>query len=114
MDVSGRRLPEALSLLVDVLTTPTDTGNGGITHPFFRAPHTVEDMVADRDAIAAWARMSYGWMGRSPDYKAMAFRSATMSSTECGARKNGWVTPPLPVSVGTVRTSWCAGECSAS
>src|SRR5262249_61508617 len=23
-----------------------------------------------RDAIAQWARMSYGWMGRSPDYKA--------------------------------------------
>src|SRR5260370_34175541 len=25
---------------------------------------------SQRDAIAAWARMSYGWMGRSPDYKA--------------------------------------------
>ena len=30
----------------------------------------VEDLVADRDAIAEWARISYGWMGRSPDYKA--------------------------------------------
>jgi 4-hydroxyphenylacetate 3-monooxygenase len=29
-----------------------------------------EDVVGQRDAIAAWARMSYGWMGRSPDYKA--------------------------------------------
>ena len=27
-------------------------------------------MVKERDAIAAWARMTYGWMGRSPDYKA--------------------------------------------
>ena len=27
-------------------------------------------MIGQRDAIAAWARMSYGWMGRSPDYKA--------------------------------------------
>jgi 4-hydroxyphenylacetate 3-monooxygenase len=27
-------------------------------------------MVADRDAIAEWARVSYGWIGRSPDYKA--------------------------------------------
>ena len=26
--------------------------------------------MAQRDAIAQWARMSYGWMGRSPDYKA--------------------------------------------
>ena len=27
-------------------------------------------MVAQRDAIAAWARITYGWLGRSPDYKA--------------------------------------------
>ena len=54
----------------DVLTCPTDTGNGGFTHPFFRAPRSAEDLVAARDAIAAWARMTYGWMGRSPDYKA--------------------------------------------
>jgi 4-hydroxyphenylacetate 3-monooxygenase len=54
----------------DVLTTATDTGNGGYTHPFFRGPHSVEDMLADREAIATWARMTYGWLGRSPDYKA--------------------------------------------
>src|SRR4051812_42425223 len=36
----------------DVLTTSTDTGNGGFTHPFFRAARSVEDVVADRDAIA--------------------------------------------------------------
>ena len=54
----------------DVLTTTTDTGSGGITHPFFRTPYGSADMLADRDAIAEWARMTYGWMGRSPDYKA--------------------------------------------
>jgi 4-hydroxyphenylacetate 3-monooxygenase len=54
----------------DVLTCPTDTGNGGFTHRFFRAPQSAEDQVGDRDAIAQWARLSYGWMGRSPDYKA--------------------------------------------
>jgi 4-hydroxyphenylacetate 3-monooxygenase len=54
----------------DVLTVPTDTGSDGYTHSFFTTPHTVEDLVADQKAIAAWARMSYGWMGRSPDYKA--------------------------------------------
>ncbi|HEY3609910.1 MAG TPA: 4-hydroxyphenylacetate 3-hydroxylase N-terminal domain-containing protein [Pseudonocardiaceae bacterium] len=53
-----------------VLTTPTDTGSDGFTHPFFRTPHSAADLVADQKAIAAWARMSYGWMGRSPDYKA--------------------------------------------
>lgn len=54
----------------DVLTGPTDTGSGGYTHRFFTTPHSVDDLVADQRAIAEWARMSYGWMGRSPDYKA--------------------------------------------
>ena len=54
----------------DVLTVPTDTGNGGYTHAWFKAPKSAEDLLKGRDAIAAWAKMSYGWMGRSPDYKA--------------------------------------------
>jgi 4-hydroxyphenylacetate 3-monooxygenase len=53
-----------------VLTRPTDTGNGGFTHHFFRVSRSAEEQVRDRDAIAEWARMTYGWMGRSPDYKA--------------------------------------------
>ena len=48
----------------------TDTGSGGYTHKFFKVAHSREDVVAQRDAIAAWARITYGWMGRSPDYKA--------------------------------------------
>ena len=55
---------------VDALTTATDTGNGGVTMPFFRTPKSADDLRADRDAIATWARLTYGWMGRSPDYKA--------------------------------------------
>ena len=54
----------------DVLTWPTDTGSGGYTHKFFRVAHSREDLVAQQAAIAEWARMSYGWMGRTPDYKA--------------------------------------------
>jgi aromatic ring hydroxylase len=53
----------------DVLTCPTDSGNG-YTHRFFTTPHNADDLVADQQAIATWARMSYGWMGRSPDFKA--------------------------------------------
>ena len=54
-----------------MLTAPTDTGSdGGFTHKFFRVAHSREDLVGQRDAIAAWARMTYGWMGRTPDYKA--------------------------------------------
>ena len=54
----------------DVLTIPTDTGSGGYTHKFFRVARSREDLVGHRDAIAEWARMTYGWLGRSPDYKA--------------------------------------------
>src|ERR1700736_5177168 len=53
----------------DVLTWATDTGSGGFTHKFFRAARSGEDLIGQRDAIAHWARLSYGWMGRSPDYK---------------------------------------------
>ncbi|MGD1922936.1 MAG: 4-hydroxyphenylacetate 3-hydroxylase N-terminal domain-containing protein [Paracoccaceae bacterium] len=54
----------------DLLCAPTDTGNGGYTHKFFKVAHSSEDLFAQRDAIAGWSRLSYGWMGRSPDYKA--------------------------------------------
>src|SRR6266850_5734723 len=53
-----------------VLTTGTDTGSGGRTHKFFRASRSAQELLEARDAIAAWARIGYGWMGRSPDYKA--------------------------------------------
>jgi len=54
----------------DILICETDTGSGGFTHRFFRAAKSREDLEAQKEAIAAWARLSYGWMGRSPDYKA--------------------------------------------
>ena len=54
----------------DVLTCPTDTGSGGYTHRFFRVPRSREDLRGAQAAIAEWSRMTYGWMGRTPDYKA--------------------------------------------
>ncbi|WP_018657684.1 4-hydroxyphenylacetate 3-hydroxylase family protein [Actinomadura flavalba] len=55
----------------DVLCAPTDAGGGpGFTHRFFTTPRSAEDLVAAQGAITEWARMSYGWMGRGPDYKA--------------------------------------------
>jgi 4-hydroxyphenylacetate 3-monooxygenase len=54
----------------DVLTSPTDTGSGGFTHKFFKVAHSREELIGQRNAIAHWARMTYGWMGRTPDYKA--------------------------------------------
>jgi 4-hydroxyphenylacetate 3-monooxygenase len=46
----------------EVLTCPTDTGSGGYTMRFFRSVRTAKDLVGDRDAIAAWARLTYGWI----------------------------------------------------
>src|SRR6201989_652314 len=54
----------------DKLLLPTDTGNGGMTHAFFKAPKTPEELLAGRTAIAEWAKLTYGWLGRAPDYKA--------------------------------------------
>src|SRR5256885_10768331 len=66
------RLYDALHdpALQDVLTTETDTGSGSRTHKYFKAPKSCEEQLAARDAIAAWSRLTYGWLGRSPDYKA--------------------------------------------
>lgn len=51
----------------EILTMPTEWG--GFTHRFYRASHNMQEQVAARDAIAQWQRQSWGWMGRSPDYK---------------------------------------------
>jgi 4-hydroxyphenylacetate 3-monooxygenase len=50
------------------LTVKSDAGND--THAWFRVPYSAAEQVRARDAIAEWARLTYGWMGRSPDYKA--------------------------------------------
>ncbi|MGC1326769.1 MAG: 4-hydroxyphenylacetate 3-hydroxylase N-terminal domain-containing protein, partial [Xanthobacteraceae bacterium] len=42
----------------DVLTAPTDTGSGGYTMKFFKVARSREDVIAQRDAIAAWARIT--------------------------------------------------------
>jgi hypothetical protein len=46
----------------EILTIATE--DGGFTHRFYRAPRDAEEQVASRDAIAEWARTTYGWMGR--------------------------------------------------
>ena len=54
----------------DKLCWETDTGSGGYTHKFFRYARSPQELLEQRDAVAEWARMSYGWMGRTADYKA--------------------------------------------
>lgn len=53
-----------------VLTRPVDNPHGTFTHKFFVTPRSAGDLRESRDAIAAWQRKVYGWMGRTPDYKA--------------------------------------------
>jgi 4-hydroxyphenylacetate 3-monooxygenase len=52
----------------DTLTTVDRHGHR--THCFFAPAYSADDLWASRDAIAVWQRMTYGWMGRTPDYKA--------------------------------------------
>jgi 4-hydroxyphenylacetate 3-monooxygenase len=51
-----------------ILTCATEWGS--FTHRYFMAQRSAEELVAARNAIAEWSRMTYGWLGRSPDYKA--------------------------------------------
>lgn len=51
------------------LICPTDTGSGGYTHAFFKTSTSVEQLMYARGAIEEWSRMTYGWMGRTPDFK---------------------------------------------
>ncbi|ASL45732.1 4-nitrophenol 2-monooxygenase, oxygenase component [Burkholderia sp. AD24] len=60
------------------LTAPD--ARGQITHRFFKPSYSVGDLLAAQDAIELWSKMTYGFMGRTPDYKA-----AFMSGLEAGA-----------------------------
>jgi paerucumarin biosynthesis protein PvcC len=40
------------------------------THKFFAPSWSASELLDAREAIAHWARLSYGFMGRTPDYKA--------------------------------------------
>ena len=63
----------------ELLTTVDDYGIR--THKFFAPSKSSEELLAARDAIAAWARLSYGFMGRTPDYKA-AFMASLGANPE--------------------------------
>ncbi|MFC3087967.1 4-hydroxyphenylacetate 3-hydroxylase N-terminal domain-containing protein [Tabrizicola soli] len=54
----------------DRLLVPTDTGSGGLTHAFFRTPRSRADLRLGREAVRCWQELVFGWMGRTPDYKA--------------------------------------------
>jgi 4-hydroxyphenylacetate 3-monooxygenase len=72
-----RNSARSIARLYDALHDPEQrevlvgTDRHGIaTHRFFMPSYAPEELLAAREAIAAWARLSYGYMGRTPDYKA--------------------------------------------
>jgi 4-hydroxyphenylacetate 3-monooxygenase len=52
----------------DVLTGVTP--NGARTHKSFLLARTPQELLARSEAMRAWSRLHFGFMGRSPDYKA--------------------------------------------
>ncbi len=72
-----RNSARSLARLYDAMHDPDQSEQllgvdrlGITTHKFFMPSYSPDELYAARDAIAAWARLSYGFMGRSPDYKA--------------------------------------------
>jgi 4-hydroxyphenylacetate 3-monooxygenase len=76
----------------DLMTT-VDRYTGNRVHRFFTPAHSPEDLLKARDAIEHWARLSYGFMNRTPDYKAsfMAGLAVTHDFYEpFGDSARGW------------------------
>ena len=70
-----RNATRSVARLYDALHDPandmlTTDRRGILTHRFFAPAYSSQDLVDAREALAVWSRMSYGFMGRSPDYKA--------------------------------------------
>ncbi len=70
-----RNATRSVARLYDALHDPANdmlmTDRRGIrTHRFFAPAYSSQDLVDAREALKTWSRMSYGFMGRSPDYKA--------------------------------------------
>lgn len=64
----------------DLMTT-VDRYTGHRVHRFFTPAHSAEELLKARDAIEHWARMSYGFMNRTPDYKA-SFMAGLVSTQD--------------------------------
>ncbi|HEX6989364.1 MAG TPA: 4-hydroxyphenylacetate 3-hydroxylase N-terminal domain-containing protein [Bacillota bacterium] len=72
-----RNAARSIARLYDALHDPalrdrllTTDRWGNLTHPFFAPAYSVEDLKRAKEAITVWQRLVYGWMGRTPEYKA--------------------------------------------
>jgi 4-hydroxyphenylacetate 3-monooxygenase len=64
---------------------------GQRTHKFFKPSYSAQELLEAREAINIWARLSYGFMGRTPDYKA-AFMASMAANPEFYAPFDGSAT----------------------
>ncbi len=51
----------------DLMTFESPSG-GGAVNRFWQLPKSYEELVKRREAITAWAELTYGFLGRSPDH----------------------------------------------
>ncbi len=72
-----RNAARSIARLYDALHDPTYKATllatdrqGILTHKFFKPSYSAQELLEAREAIVTWARFSYGFMGRTPDYKA--------------------------------------------
>lgn len=56
-------------------------GYGNVTHKFFAPAHSKEELDAARHALYISQKVNYGWMGRTPDYKAAFMGHLAQNST---------------------------------
>lgn len=87
--LNGERVPDvtthpgfrngarSVARLYDALHDPAQqavltgtTPNGALTHKSFLLAHTPQELLARSEAMRAWSKLHFGFMGRSPDYKA--------------------------------------------
>jgi 4-hydroxyphenylacetate 3-monooxygenase len=76
-DPAFRNASKSVARLYDALHDPKQLDAltaldafGERTHKFFKPSYSAQELVEAREAISIWARLSYGFMGRTPDYKA--------------------------------------------
>ena len=72
-----RNAARSIARVYDAMHAPDTRGlllkedrHGIVTHPFFMPAYDSDDLLAGRAAIHEWAKLSFGYMGRTPDYKA--------------------------------------------
>src|SRR5690242_16674584 len=72
-----RNAARSMASLYDALHDPatsdlllTTSREGVRTHRYFTSSYSSGELFKARDALAHWARMTFGFMGRTPDYKA--------------------------------------------